>query len=409
MQRKSWRQIDPWLIIIALALVCYGLLVIRSATLLADRSVSRQLLTQGAYAVLALVAMAGMAVVDYRAVGAMWMVLYGGMIGLLALVDLLGVTSFGAQRWIGYGALSFQPSELAKLVVIVCLARYLATHEHEIHRPRVLITSFAMAALPVALIYQQPDLGTSLVLLAIWFGMTFAAGAPLRWLSVVMVVPLVGFPLVWQIMKEYMRRRLLTFMAPDRDPLGEGYNLIQARISIGSGGLWGRGLGNGTQTQLNFLRVQHSDFIFAVLGEELGFVGALLLLGLFAALLYRCMRVGQHSRDTFGKLLASGVAAMLLFQVFVNVGMNVGMLPVTGIPLPFISAGGSNLVTTFMGLGLLQSVLIHAQARRYDTRPNVRVPVTLRLRRERLALRWASAATRRTDSPARTAHAGGAR
>jgi hypothetical protein len=186
-----------------------------------------------------------------------------------------------------------------------------------------------------------------------------------------------------------MRRRLLVFIAPEKDPFGEGYNVIQARISIGSGNWWGRGLGNGTQTQLNFLRVQQTDFIFAVLGEELGFVGAVMLLALYAALFWRCLRVGFQSRDSFGKLLAAGVTSMLLFQVFVNIGMNVGLLPVTGIPLPLISAGGSSLISVFICLGILQSVLVHAQARRYDTRPNVNVPASLRLKRARFSLRLA--------------------
>ncbi|HEV2123943.1 MAG TPA: FtsW/RodA/SpoVE family cell cycle protein, partial [Chloroflexota bacterium] len=166
------------------------------------------------------------------------------------------------------------------------------------------------------------------------------------------------------------------------------YNVIQARISVGSGGWWGRGMGNGTQTQLNFLRVQHTDFIFAVLGEEAGFLGALALLALFGALFWRCLRVARKSRDAFGRLLAGGVVSMLLFQVFVNIGMNIGLLPVTGITLPLISFGGSSLITVFVCLGLLQSVLIHSEARRYDAQPSVHVPSTVRIRRERFPLRW---------------------
>ena len=187
-------------------------------------------------------------------------------------------------------------------------------------------------------------------------------------------------------MKPYMRNRITTFLAPDRDPLGEGYNLIQARISVGSGGWLGRGLGNGTQTQLNFLRVQHTDFIFAVIGEELGFVGGVGLIVLYGLLLWRCLRVLVRSRDAFGRYLVGGITGTIAFQAFVNIGMNVGLLPVTGIPLPFISSGGSSLLTLFAALGIVQSVLFHSQARRYDSRPSVGVPARSRLRAGRFAL-----------------------
>jgi rod shape determining protein RodA len=390
MQRKSWRMFDPWLLACALALVGYGLVVIRSATLLADRPVSTQLLTQAAYTVLGLIAMAALSLVDYRVIGALASLIYAGSIALLALVLALGHTAYGAQRWIGVGPVTFQPSELAKVAVIIALARYLGGKSaRDVARPTTVLVSFAIVAVPVALVYRQPDLGTALVLLAAWSGITFAAGVPLVWLAGIHAVPWLGFPLVWRLLKDYMRRRLMTFIAPDTDPLGEGYNIIQARISVGAGGLTGRGLGNGTQTQLNFLRVQHTDFIFAVLGEELGFVGAMAMLALFGALFWRCLRVTTYSRDAFGKLLAAGVTTMLLFQVFVNVGMNIGLTPVTGIPLPFISFGGSSLVSIFLCLGLLQSVLIHAQARRYDTKPSVNVPASTRMRRVRFPVRVA--------------------
>ena len=392
MQRRSWRQFDPWLLAGALALVAYGLLVIRSATLLPDRPVSSQLLIQSAYAVVGLAGMVALTLLDYRVLGTLAPALYGGTLGLLGLVLVLGRDVFGARRWLALGPVMFQPSELAKVVVILCLARYFASRQHAMRQPKTLLVSLAIALAPVALVYRQPDLGTALVLLAVWFGMAFVAGAPLHWLGTALAVPLVAFPLIWRLLKEYMRRRLTTFLAPHDDPLGEGYNVLQARISVGAGGWWGRGLGNGTQTQLNFLRVQHTDFIFAVLAEELGFIGAVGLLALFGALFWRCLRVAARSRDTFGRLLAAGLTAMLLFQVFVNVGMNIGLVPVAGIPLPFVSFGGSSLVSIFLGLGVLQSVLIHAQARRYDTQPAVRVPASVRLHRQRFPLRWAGSA-----------------
>ncbi|MGI8422749.1 MAG: rod shape-determining protein RodA [Chloroflexota bacterium] len=396
MQRKSWLKFDPWLLATALVLVSYGLLVIRSATMLADQPVSRQLLSQAVYAGAGVAVMFAVAALDYRVLGALWIGLYLGMLGLLGFVLVAGKTIYGAQRWIAVGPFSFQPSEVAKIVVIVCLARFLASRADEGHSLRSVLMSFGIVAAPALLVYRQPDLGTSLVLLAIWMGMVFVAGAPLRWLVGAASVPFVAFPVIWRFMHDYMRRRLLIFLSPERDPFGEGYNVIQARISVGSGGWWGRGLGNGTQTQLNFLKVQHSDFIFAVLAEELGFIGAVALFALFGALFWRCLRVGQRSRDTFGRLLAAGVVSMVLFQLFINVGMNIGLAPVTGIPLPFISAGGSSLLGLFACLGMLQSVLIHSQARRYDTQPSVSVPASLRIRRERFPLRWVTGRMGRT-------------
>src|SRR5438093_4472418 len=234
MQGKAWHKFDPWLLVGALALVAYGLVVIRSATLLADRPVSTQLLTQAAYTLLGLAAMATLSAVDYRLIGAFAPLLYTGSLGLLALVLVLGAHVFGAQRWIGVGPLSFQPSEVAKVAVIVALARYLGGKSaEEVAKLKTMVVSFAIVALPVLLVYRQPDLGTALVLLAIWLGMSFAAGAALKWLAAALVVPFLGFPLVWRLVKDFMRRRLTTFLAPDSDPLGEGYNIIQARISVG--------------------------------------------------------------------------------------------------------------------------------------------------------------------------------
>ncbi|HET6319993.1 MAG TPA: FtsW/RodA/SpoVE family cell cycle protein, partial [Chloroflexota bacterium] len=304
MQRRSWSKFDPWLLASALALVCYGLVVLRSATLLADQPVSRQLLTQAIYAGVGVAAMFAVASFDYRMVGALAVPLYVFTLGLLGYVLVAGKVMYGAQRWIALGPVSFQPSELAKLGVIICLARFLASREDEGRSLTAVLGSLAIVTVPAALVYRQPDLGTALVLFAIWFGMLFVAGAPLKWLGAAVALPLIAFPLIWNAMHDYMRRRLTIFLSPERDPFGEGYNVIQARISVGSGGWWGRGLGNGTQTQLNFLKVQHSDFIFAVLAEELGFIGAAGLLLLFCALFWRCIKVAQRSRDAFGRLLA---------------------------------------------------------------------------------------------------------
>jgi rod shape determining protein RodA len=211
----------------------------------------------------------------------------------------------------------------------------------------------------------QPDLGTALAFVAIWVGVVVVAGTRVLHLIGLAAVGVLSLPLVWLGMRDYMRERVLIFLRPESDPFGAGYNILQAKISIGAGGLLGRGLLNGTQTQLRYLRVAHSDFIFSVLAEELGLVGVLALFALLLLLLLRVLRVAERARDGFGRLAATGVVALLGFQAIVNVGANLTLLPVTGIPLPFISSGGSALITNLAALGIVQSILIYRLKFRY--------------------------------------------
>jgi len=281
-------------------------------------------------------------------------------LGLLSMVFLLGRVTQGAQRWIHLGIFDLQPSELAKLLVVITLAKYLADQEEEIKSFRSFLVSLMHVALPMLLVYLQPDLGTTLVLGVIWLGMVILAGARFLHLAALAVPMLLAMPLVWiYILRDYQRQRLLIFLNPYLDPLGAGYNPIQSLISVGSGGLSGKGLTAGTQSQLHFLRIQHTDFIFSVLGEELGFLGAICLFILFGILLARILAIAAKAPDAFGQLLASGVAIMIFFQSFINIGMNIGLLPVTGIPLPFISYGGSSLITLLLAEGLVQSIAMH--------------------------------------------------
>jgi rod shape determining protein RodA len=278
-------------------------------------------------------------------------------IALLVVVTVIGKSSGGSQRWIDLGFFDLQPSELAKLLVPIAMARYLADHEDTLDHFRHLLVTLVQVAIPLVIIARQPDLGTALTLGAIWLGMVLLAGARWRHLLVTVVMTVAGFPLVWsRLLTDYQRERLLIFLNPQRDPLGAGYNIIQSRISVGAGGLFGRGLNSGTQSQLNFLRIQHTDYIFSVLGEELGFVGGVILIVLYLVLIMQILTIASTARDTFGRLLAGGMAAMLLFQVFVNIGMNIGVSPVTGIPLPFISYGRSSLMTLLICVGILQSI-----------------------------------------------------
>jgi rod shape determining protein RodA len=371
MQPPLWRRLDPWLLLVALALVSYGLLLVHSATSLPSEDArarpSSWAVRQGAYAVAGFAAMIALAFVDYRWYRTLAYPLYVASVVLLALLPFFGhgQEEYGAQRWLEVGPFALQPAEPAKLCLILALGRFYEDAGDEALSSGRLLASALLLVPPLALVYTQPDLGSALVFVAIWGGMTVVAGARALHLAALGFAAVLAAPLLWLNAREYMRQRVLIFLNPEADPFGEGYNILQAKISIGSGGLLGRGLLNGTQTQLRYLRVAHSDFIFSVLAEELGLAGVLLLFALLLALLFRTLRVVEIARDGFGRLVAAGVVAMIAFQSFVNVAANLTLLPVTGIPLPFISSGGSALVTNLVALGIVQSVLVYRLKFRY--------------------------------------------
>ena len=243
-------------------------------------------------------------------------------------------------------------------MLVLILARYFSDHREDIQHPIHLILSLFYAAIPMGLVYLQPDLGTSLILGLIWLGMAWAAGIAIWQFGLLGLGGILAAPTIWFSLKPYMRDRIIAFFNPNRDPSGESYNVIQALISIGSGGMWGKGFARGTQSQLHFLRIRQTDFIFSVYAEELGFVGGIILLVLFLLLLLRTLRAASLAGDPFGQLIACGVAAMIFSQSFVNLAVNLNLLPATGLPLPFISYGGSSLITMLIGLGLVQSIVM---------------------------------------------------
>lgn len=295
------------------------------------------------------------AAVDYRALARAWRPLLLFTVLLLAGVDVLGRTAQGAQRWIPLGPLSFQPSEVAKLLLIITLARHLDGYR-EITSWRQIAPLLVHVGVPILLIVQQPDLGTALVVTAIFAAMLFAGGAPLRAMAGMGAAAAAAGPLLWQMLHEYQRKRLIVFIDPGVDPQGAGYALIQSKIAVGSGQLFGKGLLQGTQNLLHFIPEQHTDFIFTVVGEELGFVGAIAMLALFALWLWRAGGIAMQARDRLGMLMAVGVITTIAFHLVVNVGMTVGLMPITGIPLPFISHGGSALVMMLAATGLLLNI-----------------------------------------------------
>ncbi len=368
MGRKYLKNLDLTLLVTALSIVLFGLVAISSATHATAAQgedpfgfVKKQVL----WVVLGLVVLWAVQSFDYRDLSRYAVWLYVANLIMLAGVLLVGSTRLGAQRWFALGPFMLQPSEFSKVIMIVTLASLLAKREGQLLRLRDLLLPMAFTAAPMLLILKQPDLGTALVLTAILLGMLYMAGARPSHLAGLVLTGLVviGGALwahvrygTWIPLKEYQVVRLLIFLDPWQDWQGAGYHVIQSQIAIGSGGPWGRGLYNGSQNQLNFLPEQHTDFIFSVVGEELGFAGALVLLTLYFILLYRGIRIAAQARDTMGVLIATGVVSMLAFHILVNIGMTVGIMPVTGVPLPLFSYGGSAMLTNMAALGLLLNV-----------------------------------------------------
>jgi rod shape determining protein RodA len=278
---------------------------------------------------------------------------------LLFLVLFLGSNIRGTSGWFSFGFFNLQPVELVKVFSVIFLASYFVNVGNSKIDLKAFFKSFFLIIIPVALTLAQPDLGSASVLIIIWLGMSLLAGVDKKYLLAVFIGGLVILFLSWGLVfKDYQKERVLTFINPERDPLGSGYNVIQSIVAVGSGGLTGKGIGHGTQSQLNFLPEKHTDFMFASINEEFGFLGSFLVLSSFWFLFYLLTNIIRQSRDRFGQLLAGGVLIMYGYQVFVNIGMNIGIVPVTGISLPFLSYGGSFLVVAMIGLGMCQNVWI---------------------------------------------------
>jgi rod shape determining protein RodA len=365
MQKGIWRRFDWPLFIGMLVLIGVGCIMIYSSYEMALPSKGESLMDnlvfrQGLFAVAGLVLYFAVTLVDYHVLRRLDRWIYLFVIAILGITQIVGGAAFGAQSWIQLSAFDVQTSELSKVLMIVVLASYLREDGRDLESAGPFLLSALLVLPPALLIYKQPDFGTALILIATWLGMVYLAGVRWRHLVLLIIVGLVAAPIAWFQIENYMRERVTMFFLPDPDPSGASYNVTQALISIGSGGLWGKGLFRGTQSQLHFLRVRHTDFIFSVLAEEMGFVGALLLLLLFTYLVLRILRIAATAQDDYGRLIAAGVAVMLLVQAVINLGMNANLLPVTGLPLPLVSYGGSSLITTLLALGLTQSVAVHS-------------------------------------------------
>jgi rod shape determining protein RodA len=358
--------VDPYLLIATLLLMAYGL-VITYSTSFEDVAAGDpvQFIIRGAiFTVLGIVTMVAVAYFDYAWSGTFAPVIYLVTIGLLGLVLVIGHTVLGGQRWIPIAGQKFQVSEFAKVFMIIVLAKYFADRHDRMGSPLVLLGALILLGPAFALVYRQPDLGTSLVFVGIFFGMAYLAGARPWQLATLVAAGIAGFPLIWGFLAGYQRARLTAFLDPYADPQGAGWNIIQSLIAIGSGQATGKGLTAGTQSPLGYLPIAESDFVFAGLAEDLGFLGAVILFALYVVLLVATLRIGFRARDPFGTYVAAGVFSMLAFQLVVNVGMAMSLMPVTGIPLPFISHGGSSLLSVCVALGLLQSISMRRDASR---------------------------------------------
>jgi rod shape determining protein RodA len=362
-QWRILRNFDPWIVVAGLVLAFYGALLIYSASRTAYpdgiQGLGHPAMRHVVIAVLGVIVVFGVTWLDYRTLGQISPTIYAVALALLVGVMAVGTAAYGSRRWLDIAGLSIQASEVAKLLVIVVLAKFLADRHLEVTSLRTFLVSLVIAAVPAALVLAEPDMGTAIIFGAVWLGMVLVAGCNPKHILVFLTTLTLSIPfVVLGVMGDYQRERIAVFLNPEADPLGGGFQILQAEISVGSGGWLGKGLTHGTQTQLDYLQTPTRDYIFSVLGEELGLLGALLLFALFAFLLFRGLRAAGLARDPFGRLIATGIVIMILFQVFINVAVNIRLLPVTGIPLPFISSGGSSLITLFVALGLLESILL---------------------------------------------------
>lgn len=355
--RRIFQNFDWTLIALVLAICAIGIVNIYSTGFsIADNS-SPLYLKQLQWIAFGLFLMVVIFLIDYHAINHAAYIIYGISVLSLIYVAVFGHVANGAQRWINFGFFLFQPSEMMKLSIIIALARYFDDHKsNEPYLLKELLIPFLMVLIPFVLILRQPDLGTALIIGIISASMILFIGMNWKSLAIVVSSAVVMMPVAWHFLKDYQKNRLLTFISPESDPLGSGYHIIQSMIAIGSGGFLGKGFLKGSQTQLKYLPEQQTDFVFSVFAEEWGFAGGLVLAALFLALIIWGLKIALHSKDLLGTMLSFGIAALIAWQVVINMGMVLGLLPVVGIPMPFLSYGGSAMVSLLAAIGLLMNV-----------------------------------------------------
>ena len=359
------RKSGLYILLIALLIASIGVLSIYSSTYQKEGKLwqdiyKRQIL----WIILGAAIFMFMSNLHYRRLWDWTYPLYAAALFFLFLVFVLGVVRLGAQRWLRIAWFNFQPSEFAKLILAIFLARYFSKKSVDDVSVlskrfgifRGIILPFIFASIPMLLIIEQPDLGSGMILFLLFMTLLYLTGLKLRYIFIFLLVVVLPVPFMWHLLRDYQQQRLLVFLNPNIDPLGAGYTIIQSKIAVGSGWLWGKGWLSGTQSQLHFLPESHTDFVFATFSEEWGFLGSSALLFLYYLLIHRGFVIAQRTNDPFGKLLAFGISLMLSIQVFINIAMNMGLAPVVGVPLPLMSYGGSSVLVTFVALGILVNI-----------------------------------------------------
>jgi len=351
---KVLKKFDKTLILYVVILLSISLLSLYSATYYTGKPnfVFKQLL----WFCVGLILLYYIAKINYHRLIEISTMLFPISVAVLGIILIIGKTRLGAQRWLDVGFFTFQPSEITKLTLVLFLSWYLARNKHAINKPMVIAGAFIITGIPFLLVMLQPDLGTAIVYTTTLFCMLYIAGVRLRYFIGSMILGAIASPLFWLYLKDYQKKRLLVFMNPDIDPLGMGYTITQSKISVGSGRFFGKGWLSGSQNQLNFLPERHTDFIFSVIGEEWGFIGSIFLIIIFYLFFRRVAKIIEYSQNLHAKLLTAGIASFILFQFFVNILMTTGFCPVVGMPLPFISYGGTSLITSLLGLGIIFNI-----------------------------------------------------
>ncbi len=354
--RFQFRKTDFVLLAATGLLAALGLLILYSSAIQSTGGNQLDTSKQILYVVVGFALMWIFARSDYSILKNYSRAIYIIMVVLLLIVEIFGATRLGATRWINLGFFQFQPSEFAKLALTIVLAKFFSVNYDQTDKFKYLVYSILYLLPPLILVVIQPDLGTGMVLTVIWLSMAMTSRIKKRYFVIGAAAFIIAIPLLLPHLAPYQRQRITTFFEPTANPTGTGYNVNQAIIAVGSGGVFGQGLSSGSQSQGNFLPSQHTDFIFAVLSEKLGFLGAVVCIVLYCVLVIRALWIAKNASDRFGTFLAIGIATMFAFHIVINIGMNIGILPVTGIPLPLISAGGTSMLISLVSVGILESI-----------------------------------------------------
>lgn len=356
-------EFDWVLFILAIFLSIFGIVMIYSATRTTHSNVN--VIVQSFALIMGTAAMLFVCFFDYEQLKNLIKPVFLFAVAMLVLVLFFGVSGdWGAQSWIRFGPIGIQPSEFAKVCFIITFSYHLSKVQDDINKPLVILGLLLHVGVMVALILMQPDMGSAFVFMFIFICLMFMAKLSYKYIIPAIVLGTASLPLVYRyVLSEYQQKRILVFFNPESDPFYRGYNVIQSKIAVGAGQLWGKGYLQGTQNQMGYLPAKSTDFIFSIISEELGFVGAAILIGALFLLIYKCFKTARKADNSFGRYICAGVGAMMLFHVFENIGMCIGLMPVTGIPLPFISSGGSSLIVNMISIGLVLSVAYHNKPR----------------------------------------------